>query len=32
MDVVREEQKVGARGEDAGDRVRWRLLIGSGDP
>ena len=33
MDVVKEDMKVvGAREQDAEDRVRWRTLIGCGDP
>ena len=33
MDVVKEDMKVvGAREQDAEDRVRWRTLIRCGDP
>lgn len=33
MDVVKDDMKVdGAREEDAEERVRWRYVIGCGDP
>ncbi|KAF7647373.1 hypothetical protein LDENG_00173260 [Lucifuga dentata] len=33
MDVVKEDMKlVGVREEEAEDRVRWRQMIGCGDP